>query len=605
MSRTGDLGSLYPKTYRFKGIVRSDRGSSYCQIMFNVSPGVQQQILYGDFDTTMYLGGYNGGTGVSMAFASKPAVDRPFFAYIIIEGTGANQYRGGWAYCDDASAFVTVSGALPTLCTTPTKWSLNDRDAYGDANTWADMEYSHFWVSEAVLTDDELAWERYSTLPCRAYSLEVGGTLRMMCPITNPSAAFHIDYADRWDFSVTGSPAFADNIEVEDVSQVYSQGMTSGSTYEVSRTESGTAAAALAVTLDAVGSVAEAGTGAAALAVTLDAAASRTEAGTSAAVLSTDMTANSSVSEAGTAAMAQAADMTFDLSRSEAGTAAAAQTVTLDAAGSVTEAGTGAAALSTDMTANSSVTEAVTAAMAQAAAMTFDLSRSEAGTAAAALSTDMTAYNSVTEAATSAATYSALADMLAAVTEAGTAAAVHDGLIAGSTYDVSLPTEAASASAAFAAALDALAGVTEAGASAAAVVATLAASAAVVEAIAAAAAQAATGTLEGSSTAAASAADTYTSTAAFGAALTEAGAAADAYVAGWTVGADVTEAANALMTLLDAIISLANTYRRTPGYSAATTPTRFTVRSAAPTRFTAHNASTTRFNVQPDNEGTP
>lgn len=175
-----------------------------------------------------------------------------------------------------------------------------------------------------------------------------------------------------------------------------------GTVYNLSVSDSGSAADSLSNTLTAVNALTEAGTAAMTAAGALTANNALTESGTAADTVSGGLALAGSVSEAGSAADTVTGTPAYSNAVSESGSAADSLSNALSAANAVAEAGTAADSLSTVLTAVNSVSEAGSAADTVSPGNIYAQNVSEAGSAADSLANQLTAVGAVSEAGSAA-----------------------------------------------------------------------------------------------------------------------------------------------------------------------------------------------------------
>lgn len=213
--RAGALPSaLFPLTLTGKFTIQADRGA-VDQPLIVAGPLAQVDLIWNDHansnDGKMALVSYNGSAFTDAVFASRPAVGRPFFAYITIAGTGNGQFNAGWGYCDDASPMVTVSSTLGALTVTPTSIQYGN-DAFSN---WSNYNYGYLTCMPSVLTFNELLWERFAALPVRPGK----SNFVYFVPAEGPTLAIALkDYSGNGNDAVaTGTPTIDPNVPVDDI----------------------------------------------------------------------------------------------------------------------------------------------------------------------------------------------------------------------------------------------------------------------------------------------------------------------------------------------------------------------------------------------------
>lgn len=171
-----------------------------------------------------------------------------------------------------------------------------------------------------------------------------------------------------------------------------------GTTYNLSVSDSGSAADSLSNTLTAVNALTEAGTAAMTAAGALTANNALSESGTAADTVSGGLALAGSVSETGSATDTVTGTPAYSNAVSESGSAADSVSNALTAANAVAEAGTAADSLSTVLTAVNSVSEAGSAADTVSPGNIYAQNVSESGSAADSLANQLTAVGAVSEA---------------------------------------------------------------------------------------------------------------------------------------------------------------------------------------------------------------
>lgn len=206
--------ALYPMTITGKFTMKADRGNGNGQVLINVFPSDDIVLAWNDATNaagSMTIASYNGGTGPFAAFASRPALNRPFFVYITCAGTGSGQLKAGWGYCDDGSAMVTVSSILDGPAANPTSITYS----VDNFSQWANCNYGYLGVYPSVLTTAELAWERYSSEPVRPGKSKM--TYFYPADKTTSSASVKDYSGNGADGTITGTLTIEPNAPVDDV----------------------------------------------------------------------------------------------------------------------------------------------------------------------------------------------------------------------------------------------------------------------------------------------------------------------------------------------------------------------------------------------------
>lgn len=313
---------------------------------------------------------------------------------------------------------------------------------------------------------------------------------------------------------------------------------SSGSTYSVSASESGTAADTASNVMTSPQTVTEAGTAADTPSGIMNTTAAVTEAGSAADVPSGGSVTSASAAEAGSAADAPSAGTTTAAALTESGTGAdtASSGVTTQAA--VTEAGTAVDTEATTLSTPQAVAEAGSAVDTPSGIQTSAQAVSEAGTALDAPSTSGSSTASVSEAGTAAETPSAVMATPQAVSEAGAAVDVPAGALvtSASTTEAGAAADAPSAAGSMGVAL------TESGTAADTVSQIGGTLLFMIEALTGADTTSAQGALVAAMAEALAGGDTVSDVVVMAAAIVEAGVVADFVAQGSTITAAVVEA---------------------------------------------------------------
>lgn len=196
-----------------------------------------------------------------------------------------------------------------------------------------------------------------------------------------------------------------------------------GTTYNVSLSESGSAAESISAVLGAVASLSENASAAESLTATTALVAALAESATAADLVNSGQQVSASLSEAATAADAITALLSASAALTEAASAADSLTAALAQSVSLTESVAASDVLSAVTQLVAALSEAISASdtMTVGAGQVYSVSISESATTADALSAALLALAQLAESASSAEQLSAIASLQAALTEAGSA----------------------------------------------------------------------------------------------------------------------------------------------------------------------------------------
>jgi len=175
LSRSSSLpSSLTAFTACGHAVILSDRGTGVTQTIWCFGgkktvndDALPVQLCYGDLGSVMAIESYDGTTGAGSNFASRPALNRPFFWYVRCNSSGANGVEAGWGYTDDTSAMVTQTVTLQTNAQTvyaanrTCYWSYRGSTFSPSNDAWVDSRNSFLQLHSAYLSTADLAALRY------------------------------------------------------------------------------------------------------------------------------------------------------------------------------------------------------------------------------------------------------------------------------------------------------------------------------------------------------------------------------------------------------------------------------------------------------------
>lgn len=151
-------------TYMGDFIILSDLGAPYPQPLM-LATIVTYQEAYGIYweggvtDGSAALIITDGGVNTGSLFSSRPEVNKPFCAFMRCNGTGANQFTGGWCY--PGGPWVTASSTVPATVAQTTRIEIGSI-----ASTYySNCAFQNIKIWDWPLTDAELTVERDTAKP--------------------------------------------------------------------------------------------------------------------------------------------------------------------------------------------------------------------------------------------------------------------------------------------------------------------------------------------------------------------------------------------------------------------------------------------------------
>jgi len=127
-------------------------------------------IVYLDWDDAggahMALGNYPPGS-VGANFASRPSIGDWFHWYITFNN-GVSNYKAGWARAQDAYVTVDAGATLSVGSGVPNHLTYGN---YSFTDNNSDIRWANLRAWNAALSDNEIAWERFSSVAIRRANL--------------------------------------------------------------------------------------------------------------------------------------------------------------------------------------------------------------------------------------------------------------------------------------------------------------------------------------------------------------------------------------------------------------------------------------------------